>query len=286
MTGQHKCFSQRLGITNEPSTIQIESMNDALRNSLWNIIFQHFNFDSRWISLARFSAMHYFKVPVDSLPYHRHQKKDWVRKLFFKFEWYNVYDFIEFISKNYKNVIGYSTNNEEQRFIKSVTLMLERELSGYRYVAGVLVPISSKEEVSEIREAIDRSALYGLNGAQEHIQAALGLFGQKPDPDYRNSIKEAISAVESVVKQIAVDSFQGLAGALNVLDKHVEIHGALKEGFKKLYGYSSDEGGIRHAISEEANIGCDEAKFMIVSCSAFVNFLISKADKADLISSQ
>ena len=288
MTGQHKCFSQRLGITNEPSTIQIESMNDALRNSLWNIILQHFgnSGDYRWENLAEFSAMHYFKVPVDSLPYDNYEQKDWIRELFFKLEWYKTYDFIEFIFKNYRHIMGCSSNKAEQGFIGNVNFILERELSGYRFVEGVLVPISSKEEVSEICEAIDRSVLYGLNGAREHIQAALRLLGQKPDPNYRNSIKEAISAVESVVKQIAGDSSQGLADALNVLDKNVGIHGALKEGFKKLYGYSSDEDGIRHAILEEANIGYDEAKFMIVSCSAFVNFLISKADKAGLISSQ
>ncbi len=40
----------------------------------------------------------------------------------------------------------------------------------------------------------------------------------------------------------------------------------------KLYGYSSDEDGIRHAILEEKEIGFDEAKFMLVACSGFVNY--------------
>lgn len=37
--------------------------------------------------------------------------------------------------------------------------------------------------------------------------------------------------------------------------------------------YTSDEGGIRHAMLEEPNIGYDEAKYMAVACSAFVNFI-------------
>lgn len=65
--------------------------------------------------------------------------------------------------------------------------------------------------------------------------------------------------------------------------KRAEIHKGLQSGFLKLYGYTSDEGGIRHAILEEKSIGFDEAKFMLVACSAFVNFLIGKAEACGLL---
>ena len=51
----------------------------------------------------------------------------------------------------------------------------------------------------------------------------------------------------------------------------------LEEAFNKLYGYTSNEGGIRHALSEgDTPPTFDDAKYMLVSCSAFVNYLISK----------
>jgi hypothetical protein len=50
-----------------------------------------------------------------------------------------------------------------------------------------------------------------------------------------------------------------------------------------LYGYTSDESGIRHAILESKDIGFAEAKFMLVTCSAFVNFAVDKAKAAKLI---
>jgi hypothetical protein len=34
---------------------------------------------------------------------------------------------------------------------------------------------------------------------------------------------------------------------------------------------------------EEPNVGFDEAKFMLVACSAFVNFIIAKADQCGLL---
>jgi hypothetical protein len=50
----------------------------------------------------------------------------------------------------------------------------------------------------------------------------------------------------------------------------------------KIYGYSSDEGGIRHALTGVSNIDHADAKFMIVSCSAFCNFMIEKYGSKNL----
>ena len=60
----------------------------------------------------------------------------------------------------------------------------------------------------------------------------------------------------------------------------VVIHGALKSAFNILYGYTCDANGIRHA----GDIGgpsstFEEAKFMLVSCSAFINYLIGVSAK-------
>jgi hypothetical protein len=61
------------------------------------------------------------------------------------------------------------------------------------------------------------------------------------------------------------------------------LHGALRSAFEKLYGYTSDESGIRHAILEDPAVGFEEAKYMIVACSAFANYLAAKAEKAGLL---
>jgi hypothetical protein len=44
-----------------------------------------------------------------------------------------------------------------------------------------------------------------------------------------------------------------------------------------LYGYTSDSSGIRHALQDEPNLDFVDAKFMLVACSAFVNYLTDKA---------
>jgi hypothetical protein len=47
-----------------------------------------------------------------------------------------------------------------------------------------------------------------------------------------------------------------------------------------MYGYTNDTEGIRHALLEEPTLDADDARFMLVSCSAFVNYLKSKVSKA------
>ena len=107
-------------------------------------------------------------------------------------------------------------------------------------------------------------------------------MANRKSPDYRNSIKEAISAVEAICNLITGEKRATLGQALKRIEEKVSLHPALKNAFSNLYGYTSDAEGIRHALLDEPNLGFEEAKFMLVSCSAFINYLISKASKAGI----
>jgi len=286
-------FSDRIGVSRNSKTIQIDWMSNELKNSIWNLFLNLYDQDDKnyWVRVAKHIAEFFRKVPIDDLPYQDYDCQNWVKKYFYSLKWYEVYDLTEFIVHNHvvmtrewlNYIGGYHYHRVEQSdLITEVNLLLERELSGYRFISDFLTPISDKLEVDEIETAVNQSIEKGLLGTHEHIRTALQLLGKKPTPDYRNAIKESVSAIESIAKQISGSESRGLEGALAEVSKHIEMHGALKSGFIKLYGYSSDEDGIRHAILDQPNIGFAEAKYMIVSCSAFVNFLISKADAAGL----
>jgi hypothetical protein len=73
-----------------------------------------------------------------------------------------------------------------------------------------------------------------------------------------------------------------LSAALKELKKKVAIHPALERSLNALYGYTSDEGGIRHSLLEASAVTFSDAKFMLVTCSAFANYLIGKASEANL----
>lgn len=65
-------------------------------------------------------------------------------------------------------------------------------------------------------------------------------------------------------------------------DNGVHIHNAMERAFLALYGYTSDETGIRHGGIDFQRVPAEDAKYMLVSCSAFVSYLMEKWGKLDL----
>ena len=151
--------------------------------------------------------------------------------------------------------------------------VLEIELSGYRLIGGFFVDITHEQEVEMLQKALEDTKFPPITA---HLQRALELLSNRDKPDYRNSIKESISAVESMARILVGDKKAMLSDALKQLEKSEKIHPALKNGFTSIYGYTSDEGGIRHAMMDMPNLSAHDAKFFLLSCTSFINYLKSK----------
>jgi hypothetical protein len=159
----------------------------------------------------------------------------------------------------------------------AMNALFEQEYVGYRFVNGKIVAITDKTEIDEIEQACTTS----IEGCKSHIEKAVGFLSDREKKDYKNCIKESVSAVEAICQIITGDSTATLGAAIKKLkDNGMNIHSALESAFSKLYGYTSDEGGIRHCEGLFiSNVTFEEAKFMLVSCSAFVNYLIAEYGK-------
>jgi len=281
-----KLFSQRKGIKPVKNIMQVDSMDDDLRNGLWNALTMFYwnqvkvviyGYDYGKVDILLQMLWHsYFKKPIDTLSDHWPDNHKKIRAYFFNCEWYEVYDFIEFIANNYPDEHG-SVNPKFMDFCNSV---LERELSAYRFVGGKITQITSEVEISEIEGALEITQSF--KAVNTHLKRALDLLSDRKSPDYRNSIKESISAVEAICNLITKEERATLGQALKKIEGKISLHSALKSAFSSLYGYTSDAEGIRHALLDEPNLSFEDAKFMLVSCSAFVNYLISKASKAGI----
>ena len=64
-----------------------------------------------------------------------------------------------------------------------------------------------------------------------------------------------------------------LGDALNEIEKNGSLHNALKGGFIKLYGYTSNSDGIRHAMMDKPKLTQADARYFLLSCTSFVNYL-------------
>ncbi len=75
------------------------------------------------------------------------------------------------------------------------------------------------------------------------------------------------------MKRVTASEKGTLGDLLKRLGRRHPIHPALQGAFNQLYGYTSDSGGIRHALTDDSETTFEEAKFMLVVCSAFVNYV-------------
>ena len=131
-----------------------------------------------------------------------------------------------------------------------------------------------------IVESVQLLRRAGLEGSASHFRRAAEYINSN---DWAGSIRESIHAVESVARQLDPKSSGTLRGALAALENRRALHPALKEAFTKLYGYTSNEQGIRHALLDRssANVGIDEAVFMLGACASFASYLWRKHETGD-----
>ncbi len=193
-----------------------------------------------------------------------------------KYAPYNeVLDIIEY-------TLGWLCNNiknKEWDFYNLFNQLFEKECVGYRFIDGLIVAITDENEIDEIEIACQCP----YEGCRTHIKNAVKYLSDRDrdNKDYKNSIKESISAIEAICRIITGDKNATLGQAIKKLkDSGLELHPALEKAFLALYGYSGDQGGIRHSEGMfESNVTFEEAKFMLVICSAFLNYLIAESEE-------
>ncbi len=282
-------FSQRHGIKPLKKKIQMDDMDKELISKLWNSLYEiYWNTMKRYPLITQNEKIEYLikrlwhnvlKEPIDTLWEEWSKVKNQIRKYFFECKWNERYDFIEKVVEYYDDEKSPQTTHNEE-FKKFCNQILEEESAPYRFVGDLITPIISNIEI----EAIEESLKSPLKPVYEHINASLTFLSDRKKPDYRNSIKEAISAVEYVCRKIANENDVTLTKALNKIETEgkIQFHPKLKKSLQELYWYTSDAEGIRHSLKDEKNLSCEDAKFMLVSCSAFTNYLIQKASKAGI----
>lgn len=279
-------FSQRIGIRPAQLEVQVDSISSELRTSLWNVLVTFYirtsDLYNEWEysqlhTIAELSQINFFKRPLDEFyGMHGGQYVDQLKRWFFGAEWYEIYDFIEWAGSFGAHWESWNAGNEyyenAKRFRSAINSILTREMSAYRFVDAKLVTITSESELSEIECAAKQQGKF--SPVSQHISTSITFLASRRNPDFRNSIKESVSAVEATAKIITGDKNASLGLALKLLEKKRPLHGSLKEGFQKLYGWTSDGDGIRHALMSETAIDQREAHFMLIVCSAFSNYLI------------
>ena len=286
-------FSEAHGMGSCVTQLQFKEFDNKTRTSLYNSIYQLLfrTFKETEIFRESYSdetnyedlffqhlIMDVFseRVSINRLhPYRLVNLEDKLYKVFMDAPYNEVLDFVQYIIRWLTNMN--KRIKEKNMFFELMNQVFEDEYVGYRFVDGRITPITDKNEIGSIEDACNNE----FEGTRAHIKKAVGFIADREHKDYQNCIKESISAVESICSIVAEQKKSSLDDALkNLQKKGVKIHPQLESAFSKLYAYTNSEKGIRHANGMfESDVTFEEAKFMLVSCSAFVNYLTANYGK-------
>lgn len=270
-------FSEKYGYKKARDSFQHERIDDNLKIALWNIIYSKLISDT----YALYAYSESYKVLYQYLwerffhkksnNFYSHDFPNFLEHWFFdEIEWYEIYDLLQTIVLVLK-----LQNRNYCIFTAAINNELTRYLASYRFVDIEIIEINSDEEIKEIETAVN-SPIEEIN---IQLQNALHKLSDRENPDYRHSIKESISAVECICRKITGKGTLGKAIA-DLEKKGLELNSQLKGGLNHLYNYTNDENGIRHSIMDmDEEVNMEEARFMLITCSAFVNYLLEKANK-------
>ena len=270
-------FSERIGVVKPRYEPQVDDIDKVLRNRIWNVVSleilgrnicdQYGYLSPLGKRISKSLYIDHLVRPHDEAPGSPSKLSSDIKGYIQHFAWEKVYDLVEWITP-------FAPNQKlvESSFNKN----FERELSAYRMVNGGIVQIDSKNEIAEVNNAIAVEGKFA--SASKHLASAVTLLSDRQNPDFPNSIKESISAVEAVAKILTGEEKPTLGKALKTLEKEGHLHKGLAEAYMKIYGWTCSESGIRHANMDMTNVTLADARYMLVSCSAFVNYLISNAE--------
>lgn len=279
-------FAEAEGKMRFPAILEWGQLDQRVRSALWNALHpffeNHLDADltgSYYLSPLEDILFREFVERRHSFAsdfiYRYHSKErcldDWA-SIFKQYDYVELFDFLTFILRDPKM---------PKWVVEDVQAALDKSWSPYRLVRKppTVIPAVSRQEAQTIKADVEAVFESRFEGSKVHLQSALDALSVGEN---RAVVREAIHAVESAVRDFTDDPNAMLSRALKKLSGKDGMHPALLSALDKLYAYSSDEKGIRHALvfGENEKVNIEEGIFFVSVCSAFVAYLSRKSTAA------
>ena len=280
-----KLFSHKNNYKKKNHNVQRDLFDQKTLNKIWDIIYktiyskegEYKIYEKGIKNIEKVLELIYidiFKKPSDEAPeMYRFSNYFYVevnKKVYndLKNMWFNDFNF-----EQRKNIIEIFCKVMDGGIVNQFNDLFEELLVPYRInSSNMIVSIDSKEEYKEIEKAIEN---------ESHMEKALEKLHDREKSDYRNSIKESILAVEEVCKSIytiynSETKSDKFSDYVDFIEEKFFLHHSFAESLKNIYKFSSDEKWIRHSGKTESNIYYEDARLILIMCSAIINYLKEK----------
>ena len=268
-------FSQAYGYEELPQALKLEEISDGARTRLWNLLYHFVNSESaygyvqgNWENILTILHISHHGRALDEFDSSLGNFVRVYKSIFMQVRFNELFDLLLAIMRQPQC---------PEDFIRIIAAGFEESRLAYVVDVGpppTIYPAATRKEGEAVLQATAELSAAGLTGAVNHLRKAADCINQGDPP---GAVRESIHAVESTARYFDPGAAT-LDPALKSLEAAGGLHPALKRAFSSLYGFTSDEQGIRHALidSPQANVGQDEAVFMLGACASFSSYLARK----------
>ncbi|KEZ20089.1 hypothetical protein CP98_01294 [Sphingobium yanoikuyae] len=269
-------FGQSIGVEPLPSQLALREISKELAAQLFACFYFDMGIEKEfsgfeehlrkeWRVIMNSWYIGYEHMPADQLSTEFDNNVAFVKNIIFSRNYVKIFNFIQFVCRS---------SSCPKEIISGVTQVLIDCRAAYRLIDKTIVPIAAEAEAEAVAHAMSVAAAHPAQGPRTHLRASAEKLS---GGDWGGAIRESIHAVEAAAKVVEPYASE-LGPALSRLEKRAAINPAMKRAFGALYGFSSDEKGIRHSLvyDEKANVTEADAMFMFGACAAFVSYLLSQ----------
>lgn len=275
-------FSQAYGYEVPPGPLNLEELPNVARTQIWNVIYDSFRkclnyvedyndyvVRGDWYHILYSKHVNFDYLPIDEWDSFFDSHRKTLRAFIETQPFHKVFDLVQFVMRHDSCPVELVWELKHTFRESQLAYFIDETYP------PTILPWATPEEGEAFVSSLGILGNAGLYGCTTHLKKAAELINNR---DWAASVRESIHAVESIARQLDPNAGQTLGPALSEIARRGSLHPALRESFTKLYGYTSDEQGIRHALleSDEANVGLEEAVFMLGACASFASYLWRK----------
>ncbi len=210
-------------------------------------------------------------------------------------QWQKAYDFCERLYSQLPNQVGWEDNygnyteeisrSDSQAYIAAELqrLFLEESLA-YEFTDGAVRRRGRKNTVELTSKSQVVLGATELISARQHFEKALQFFRHPTKPDFENTVKEAVCAVEATGKMLFPMAKASTLGDLIKwfgTTKLVSVPKALTQTLTGIYAFRNGAEGVAHGATTGGRVSAEVAEYVLAVCASQIIYLVDLANSLE-----
>jgi len=283
-------FSKKLGLGIFKGAPIFDDAPRKLRVGIWNLIEDLVEHNISFTTLPYYDGL-YNKITAalhlerTEIPSSKTRIKDLVVSAL---EWNELFDLIQFLftevyycepddfGPDWREI---STKFSDARYTFTVKIndIFKSNNIGWKLKNGIFEragnEVLDSKVITKAKLLLNNQAFAGPNS---EFNKALEFFSKRPKPDLENCVKEAVGALEGLVRILLKDKNITLGKATNEMVIKGIIRKPFHTTFHVLFGFVSNEPGSRHGACDLSKIDLPETEFVLYNSAVCMVFLANR----------